>query len=133
MIDIDALDTLEKLATPAPWVLDWDYVRCSPDDYEAFCYTPTVIGDTLAEVDKKASNDRLFVEALRNSAPDMIKEIRSLREQNVQMREALELFATHDNLWIIAEISRRALAACAEPSDNANELHTGNGAIGGGG
>jgi len=78
MIDIDILEMLEKAATPGPWV---SVLRslCTIKDCRADAYgivKPTEDGDCIFQ-----DGNAEFIAAVRNSMPELLAEVRSLRQQ----------------------------------------------------
>lgn len=71
MIDLDKLEALEKLSVPAPWEAD-EVCRTviAPFEYEG-----TGMVGSIVELD-----DMRFIAAMRNALPDLIAEIRRLRQ-----------------------------------------------------
>jgi len=78
MIDLDKLEQLEKAATPGPWV---SVLRslCTIKDCRADAYgivKPTEDGDCIFQ-----DGNAELIAAVRNALPELLAEIRRLRQE----------------------------------------------------
>jgi len=97
-LDLAHLEELERMATGVPW----DFKDLQPANKEFFLITstagvsmfdnPAVIFSTEESsfvVGHQAENAE-FVCALRNAAPELLAELKQLREENAKLREWIE-------------------------------------------
>ena len=79
MLDLDELERLERAAAPAPWHYgDWTGGTLK---IFAPAYETAIVGDGFGPLEPEAK----FITALRNSAAELISEIRRLRDENQRL------------------------------------------------
>lgn len=93
MIDLDELERLEREATPGPWAGGNAFDVFTDDDAARRGEPGTHIAHTDPSQDKefdKGRADRNLIVALRNAAPAMIAELRTLRVRVAELERDLQ-------------------------------------------
>lgn len=116
-IDLDKLERLEREATPGPWAGGNAFDVFTDDDAARRGEPGTHIAHTDPSQDKefdKGRADRDLIVALRNAAPAMVRELRTLRTRVVELEEENERLRA--KLEDIDRIGRDALRKGGHPT-----------------
>lgn len=84
MIDLDKLEKLEKAATAGEWsAKNWRICALNP-----FAYILDIATNKAAR-NKQNADNAAFIAAARNALPALIAELRTLREENAELKRNL--------------------------------------------
>jgi hypothetical protein len=95
--DLTALEAAEREATPGPWFAyddngDDEHPPHVDSDAAGLICTATADADHATPKGCMGSRDVRFIAAIRNAAPELLAEVRRLREENDRLNRVIERY-----------------------------------------
>lgn len=112
MIDLNALEKLEKAATPAPWPAYMIYcaLRDVPKHEGAWSDDVLREAETAGETMPEGQEDSLLIASTRNALPSLIAELKAARRAVSLMRNLVGIHENDGDMRWRARQMRDALA-----------------------